>query len=90
VTPPVTPLPVVISISLAKWQDILKGDVIYSGPMSTRNTDIVLKLVKVSHVEEANSMTGLLSEVYLLQQLRHPNIVSLITEEAVLGILTEY
>jgi hypothetical protein len=51
----------VVSVPFANWQDILKGNVIYSGPMSTvykaqwRNTDIALKLVKGgSHVEESD------------------------------------
>jgi serine/threonine protein kinase len=63
-----------------------------------RDTDIALKLVRGgSHHMETNKMTGLLAEVTLLQQLRHPNIVSLMAicqdipvAEGILGILTEY
>jgi serine/threonine protein kinase len=68
-----------------------------------RDTEIALKLVRGSGgVErgnmEANKMTGLLAEVEILQQLRHPNIVSLMaicqdipaSEGILLGILTEF
>jgi serine/threonine protein kinase len=92
------------SVPLARWQDIEKGDVVYSGSMSTvytakwRDTDIALKLVRGGNHMEGTKMNGLLAEVDLLQQLRHPNIVSLMAVcqdipaggEGILGILTEY
>jgi serine/threonine protein kinase len=90
-------------VPFAKWQDIIKGDVLYSGPLSTvykakwRNSDIALKLVRKGSNVEPNRMNGLLSEVSILQQLRHPNIVSLMAvcqdiskSEVNFGILTEY
>jgi serine/threonine-protein kinase CTR1 len=64
-----------------------------------RDTNIALKLVRGgggSHTEPSN-ITRLLAEVDLLQQLRHPNIVSLMAVcrdiprvEGIFGILTEY
>jgi serine/threonine protein kinase len=91
------------SVPLVKWQDIQKGDVLYTGPMSTiykgqwRDTEIALKLMRGGSHMEANKMIGLLAEVDLLQQLRHPNVVSLMAVcqdipagEGILGILTEY
>ena len=59
-----------MTVPNARWQDIVKGDVIYAGPMSTvhkakwRDTDIALKLVRGGGGHAVGTkMTCLLAEV---------------------------